>query len=967
MKRWSVSNKTVIESSIKSSQTVIEGSLKTIIEDSSLTPNPNLHLSTFQDYTIIEQFPTSGSEADIYLVEKEAKKYVLKLYRFGLEPKREVVEKLKFLSDNHPKDIVKIYEIEFDQPTKRWYEIQEYIEHGSLEDYKKQTLNQDELKQVLVEIARMLHSIHAQNIIHRDLKPDNILIRHKEPLELVMTDFGISSVLDSEFSKRMTSKSGTKIYFAPESFSGVIGKEVDYWALGMILLELASGDNIFKELDENYIAYAISTKNVPIPKDIESDFAYLLKGLLTRDPDNRWGHSEIVRWLKGDRDIALEYHSSEGEYEKPYVINGKKYYDLSELVSTFATSPKAWEEGKAHLYRGYITKWLENNNDFDRSIKIDALKKSKDDDFALFKLIYTYNHDLDFIIGGKLINANNLMHFMGKYINDECNSQEESIVHAVLTGKILDYYQIYTDSTGNGDDFGNILQSIVKYYEDNNFYAMEKIKDIMQFLKIASEKEQYYFSYDILMAHDDLLIKREDFDRVAQRFTLPQEIIDMVQSHRFNRKSIKYLRKLLDFDYEAHYLPVDFNEKLQNDFENTINSLEHFIPKKLFDQKVKEAFVPAFFKAQIQNAPMEEYLHSAQIFRELEALGREEYAKLQNDYYIPPIDTNITQEEFEHFTKQVSLINDLIVEGLLISKESLTTLASLVPQSIQKSIQKGEYDHEIAEGIHRLKQFDTGKYILPDTFHEQLQSSFFKVTSNLDKFLKRSDYEHYFVPNRIKVSLLKSSFANYLSLSQLISEGAMGEEYLKELRQDQEFLNALKLNLDNLNEIDEKTLLMIQKIKKANVNRAAYIQMMAIDDKVKKSKSDKIKKYFKELQSFNKEWNRTDSKIIEYIYNYKITIKTTFENISYNGFDRYTLLTGKFSLASFLFWFGARSIENPIYFYTMLAFYIPAATVMFLRHDDIRFIQIYTNPFQIVLDNIDRNSEFIRRVDWVVR
>ncbi|MBN2824944.1 MAG: protein kinase, partial [Campylobacterales bacterium] len=441
-----MSNKTVIESSINSSQTVIEGSPKTIIEGSSPTPKSSLHLSSFHDYTILEQFPTAGSEADIYLVEKEEQKYVLKLYRYGLEPKREVVERLKYLSQNYPDDIVKIYEIEFDQSIKRWYEILEYVEHGSLEDFKSQKLTQEELKQVLVEITRMLHSIHAQNIIHRDLKPDNILIRHKEPLQLVMTDFGISSLLDSELSKRMTSKSGTKIYFAPESFSGVIGKEVDYWALGMILLELSSGDNIFKELDENYIAYAISTKNVPIPKDIESDFAYLLKGLLTRDPDNRWGHSEIVRWLKGERDIPLEYHSSEGEYEKPYTINGKKYYDLDELVTTFIVSPKAWEEGKAHLYRGYITKWLENNNDFDKSIKIDALKKDKDDDFALFKLIYTYNHDLDFIIAGKLINSNNLMHFMGKYLNDQCSPQEESIVHAVLTGKILDYYQIYKSS-----------------------------------------------------------------------------------------------------------------------------------------------------------------------------------------------------------------------------------------------------------------------------------------------------------------------------------------------------------------------------------------------------------------------------------------------------------------------------------------------------------------------------------------
>ncbi|MBN2823843.1 MAG: hypothetical protein JXQ76_00850, partial [Campylobacterales bacterium] len=501
----------------------------------------------------------------------------------------------------------------------------------------------------------------------------------------------------------------------------------------------------------------------------------------------------------------------------------------------------------------------------------------------------------------------------------------------------------------------------------NNFYAMEKIQDIVQFLKIASDKTHYYFSYDILMAHDDLLIKKEDFDRIAKDFTLPQEIIDMVHSHRFNRKTIKHLRKLLDFDYESHYLPSDFNERVQNDFEKCVDSLEHFISKKLFDTKCQEAFVPEFFKNKIQNAPLDAYLESAKLFSVMEALKRSEYEKLQKDYYLPPIDTNIKEEEFATFAAQVSLMNDLIIEGLLISKESLADLSPHLPKSLQKSIQESQYDYQTAQAIERLKKFDVNQYVLPDLFYEQLQSSFFKVTSSLDKCLKRSDYEAYFVPNRIKMLLLKSNFATYISLSQLISQSAIDEAYLKELQQDQAFLDALKLNLDNLNEIDEKALMMIKKIKDANVDRSAYIQMMAVYERVMKSKSEKLKSYFKKLRSLDTPWTHTDAKIIEYIHDYKMTIKTTFENITYNRFSHYSWLSTKIALATMLFKLWASHIQSSVALLIALIIYIPVAIVALIRHEDLKFMQIYTNPFQIVLDNIDRNEEFSRRVDRVVR
>jgi len=962
-----LADKTHVESLIQNDQTFVQTNLEPTTQENLSTPNTPLHLDRFHDYTILEQFPTYGSQADIYIIQRDYQKYVLKLYRFGLEPKLEIVEKLKFLSQNYPDDIVQIYEIAYDNTLKRWYEIQEHIEYGSLENFKKQPPSQEEFRQIVIEITQILHTIHSQNIIHRDLKPDNLLIRRKDPLQLVMTDFGISSVLDSQLSKRMTSQSGTKIYFAPESFSGVIGKEVDYWALGMILLELLSGENIFKELDENYIAYTLSTQAIPIPKSIPSDFAYLLKGLLTQNPDKRWGYAQIMRWLEGDREIPLEYHSSEGGYEKPYVVNGKKYYDLAQLVTQFVATPQDWEMGKAHLYRGYLTQWCQNNNDFDNAIKIDALKQSKDDDAALFRLIYTYHHDLDFAIGGKLINSQNLALYMGKYLNNTASPQEKRIVGLVLTGKIHNYYTLYKDFTGKGDDFEKILQSIVEYYQDNAFDGVEKIKDMIRFLKIAHTKEKYYFSYEVLMAHEDLLIVREDFDRLKSHFELPQEIVAMLESGKFYRKTLKYLRKLMAFEYASYYLPIDFNQRLLEDFESTVDATEHFIPKALFDAKIDETFVPEFLRVAIQNATMDEYIKNAHIIKRLDSLEKAQYQKLSLNHYLPSIETHIDKSEFERFVMQVDAINELIVEGLLIEKETLKTLSLLIPQTLQECIKKGEYDLAIAKGVAKLKAFPLDEYLLPDSFYSQLENNFLFVTANLDKFLKKIDYERYFVSHRMTISLLKSNFTRYLALSRLIAQNAIDEEYLKALQKDRVFLEAFEIELDNLNEIDEKSLKMIAKIKNAYVDRDAYMQLMAMYEPVMRSQSDKIKLYFKQLRWLNTPWEPIDTLIVASIYNYRMTLKTTFENITYNTFTRYAALSLKISLATLPIGFWVSHTQSNLARFVGLLIYIPVAVVGIIGHEDLKLIQIFTHPLRIVLDNIQSNEKFSRRIERVAR
>ncbi|ORX40421.1 kinase-like protein [Piromyces finnis] len=198
------------------------------------------------------------------------------------------------------------------------------------------------------EISCALNYLHNKNILHRDLKPDNILLDTKGHSHI--TDFNIATKIDPK--KLPRSQSGTLAYMAPEVFKGKgYSYSVDWWGLGVILYECLYGKRPFKgQNNEQLTMSIISPQDIRFPTcnsltkypvKVSQDCIMFLKGLLTKDPNQRLGCRPGIEldelwehpWL-----IGIDWDKLERkEYVAPFIpdsdrANFDATYDLEELL-----------------------------------------------------------------------------------------------------------------------------------------------------------------------------------------------------------------------------------------------------------------------------------------------------------------------------------------------------------------------------------------------------------------------------------------------------------------------------------------------------------------------------------------------------------------------------------------------------------------------------------------------------------
>jgi serine/threonine protein kinase len=264
------------------------------------------------DYDIADELP-SGGEADVAVIRHRGNgsMKVIKIYRGGITLPQALIDTL---AHPDPAHVLPVQRRLYDKwRTPRWIELMDYLPTGSL-DALLQSMSQGAphlANDILVEMTDALDYIHnSLKLVHRDVKPANILIRALNPFDLVLTDLGIAAeVADTRQSLRHTTGGvkGTLAYQAPETLNtSNAGAPRDWWALGMTLCEVLTGQHPFKDgrgntlRDQNAIRDAITMGKIDLSMITDARWNLLCRGLLVHQPGDRWGPTQIRAWLAGD-------------------------------------------------------------------------------------------------------------------------------------------------------------------------------------------------------------------------------------------------------------------------------------------------------------------------------------------------------------------------------------------------------------------------------------------------------------------------------------------------------------------------------------------------------------------------------------------------------------------------------------------------------------------------------------------
>ena len=197
--------------------------------------------------------------------------------------------------------------------------ILELVDGGPLFDrVAAGAIPEDEARHYFVQAVAGLEYCHEQQVIHRDLKLENVLVTRAGQVKIA--DFGMSK--DLAVSSLPKTQVGTISYMAPEitmvgkAGSGVVdyGAQADVWSLAVILYILACGSYPFGfdgprrqgGLPTSRVYQKIRAGEVTYPEHLSPEISELLQGMLTLDPQQRWGFAQIKQcaWFCGGKFVA---------------------------------------------------------------------------------------------------------------------------------------------------------------------------------------------------------------------------------------------------------------------------------------------------------------------------------------------------------------------------------------------------------------------------------------------------------------------------------------------------------------------------------------------------------------------------------------------------------------------------------------------------------------------------------------
>lgn len=238
----------------------------------------------------------AGGFGDVYYATSDAGKDVaLKRIQRNLDVELRGVSQC--LNLKHP-NLLALYDIRYDDQDQAWV-VMEYVAGDSLQAVIERNPNGLPVAQVMTwfeGIVKGVAYLHDHGIVHRDLKPGNIFMDHAA---VKIGDYGLSKFISCSRRSGQTESVGTFHYMAPEIGLGRYGKEIDIYALGILLYEMLTGRVPFEGESSQEIIMKHLTAEPELSR-VPAVFRPVIRRAMAKDPTARYrSATELLNVLPG--------------------------------------------------------------------------------------------------------------------------------------------------------------------------------------------------------------------------------------------------------------------------------------------------------------------------------------------------------------------------------------------------------------------------------------------------------------------------------------------------------------------------------------------------------------------------------------------------------------------------------------------------------------------------------------------
>lgn len=173
---------------------------------------------------------------------------------------------------------------------------QDYVEGQTYFDLLKSSkpLGEAEVTQFLCNLLPVLSYIHSQKVIHRDISPDNLILRQKDQMPVLIDFGGVKQLATTAVSKftpvAIPTRLGKQGYAPPEQMRwGQVFPNSDLYALAVTALVLLTGKQP-QELYDSSKATPLWGREIKVSPTLEK----VLQKMLANQPGDRYQSAQEV-------------------------------------------------------------------------------------------------------------------------------------------------------------------------------------------------------------------------------------------------------------------------------------------------------------------------------------------------------------------------------------------------------------------------------------------------------------------------------------------------------------------------------------------------------------------------------------------------------------------------------------------------------------------------------------------------